>query len=255
MRLLSFDALRTFDIPGVTALKPEQWLRHRDTITAADWVLFPEYWQLNTLLYGFDKRVFPSAASYHLGHDKVEMTRALEALFPAHVPQTLIRGNTPTAHEEILDTFTFPFVAKAVRSSMGLGVQRVDNAAQFSDYTAHHDVLYVQELLPIDRDLRIVVIGNDVVCAYWRVAEQGRWHNNVAQGGRVDYGDVPAGAIDLVCNVAKGLGIDHAGFDVAVCDGHYFFFEFNVRFGTQALTELGVRSGDRIMNYLQSQAQ
>lgn len=250
MRLLSFDALRTLDIPGVTTLKPELWLQHRDAIDRADWVLFPEYWQLNTLLYGFHKRVFPSPASYHLGHDKVEMTRVLEALYPAHVPTTLIRANTPANREEILDTFTFPFVVKSVRSSMGLGVMRIDHHAQLVRYAAENDVLYAQELLPIDRDLRIVVIGKQVVGAYWRVAAPGNWHNNVAQGGRVDYEHIPPAAINLVLKVASKLGIDHAGFDVAVCAGHYFFFEFNVRFGTQALTDRGLRWSETLLAHL-----
>ena len=253
MHLLSFDALRTLDVPGVTTIKPELWLHHRAAIERADWVLFPEYWQLNTLLYGFHKRVFPSPASFHLGHDKVEMTRVLEALFPAHMPTTLIRGNTPINREEILDTFAFPFVVKSVRSSMGLGVSRIDHPAQFSQYAADNDVLYAQELLPIERDLRIVVIGKQVVAAYWRSATPGYWHNNVAQGGQVDYEHIPPAAIDLVLKVATTLGIDHAGFDVAVCAGHYFFFEFNVRFGTQALTARGLRCGEAMLAYLRSE--
>jgi ribosomal protein S6--L-glutamate ligase len=33
-------------------------------------VLFPEYWQINPLVYALKKRIFPSVPTYHLGHDK-----------------------------------------------------------------------------------------------------------------------------------------------------------------------------------------
>ena len=250
LRLVSFDPLRTLDLPGVRTLKPEGWFRAKETVRAADWVLFPEYWQVNALAYGWKKRLFPSLASYHLGHDKVEMTRAFEAVCPEHVPQTLILPATPVAGEEVLDTFAFPFVAKTPRSSMGQGVWRIDDRAGWRTYAAAHEVWYVQELLPIARDLRVVWIGDGVLTAYWRTAPAGGFHNNVARGGRVDFDGVPDAALALVARVARELGIDHAGFDVAWLDGAAYLLEFNVRFGTDALRARGHASGPAILDWL-----
>lgn len=67
MKLLSFDALRTLSFPAHDHLKPDQYWRHKALIQAADFVLFPEYWQLNALIYGLGARVFPSEASYRIG--------------------------------------------------------------------------------------------------------------------------------------------------------------------------------------------
>ncbi|MDX1399304.1 MAG: hypothetical protein R3204_12320, partial [Oceanospirillum sp.] len=92
MKLISFDALRTLNFPSANYIKPDSYLRHDADIEAADWLLFPEYWQLNVLHYAYKKRIFPSPASYALGHDKVEMTRAFMAVTPEHVPFTLIHG-------------------------------------------------------------------------------------------------------------------------------------------------------------------
>lgn len=250
MRLISFEGLRTLDIPQARAIKPEDWLKQREEILAADVLLFPEYWQVNALTYAWRKRIFPSINSYHLGHDKIEMTRAFEAVCPAHLPQTRILPSTPSALEQILDEFSFPLVVKVVRSSMGQGVLRIDNRAQLQQYTTDNDVLYVQEYLPIKRDLRVVVVGQQVIAAYWREAPEGGFHNNVARGGQVSFDAVPEAALDLVTRVANQLGVDHAGFDVAELDGHYFFFEFNVRFGTDALNARGIRLGPHILNYL-----
>ena len=71
MQCVSFDAFRTLRLPDTLYIKPEQMFRHKSELAAADWVLFPEYWQLGGLLFGLKSRIFPSLASYLLGHDKV----------------------------------------------------------------------------------------------------------------------------------------------------------------------------------------
>ena len=254
MRLLSFDVLRTLEFPGITHLKPEAWLGERARVMQADWLLYPQYWQVNALVYGWRRRIFPSISSYHLGHDKVEMTRVFEALAPAHTPHTLILPATPAALEQVLDTFPFPFVGKSIRSAMGEGVYRIDDRAGFLRYARDHPVLYVQELLPIERDLRVVWVGDSVLTAYWRQAPPGQFHNNVARGGRICFDDPPAEAVALVARVAAALHIDHAGFDVAVVDGHCYLLEFNVLFGTQALRQRGVAVVPAVLRYLAQQS-
>lgn len=255
MRLVSLNAYRALGIPGVSYVKPEALYSQLDTIRQADWVLFPEYWQVNSLTYALKRRIFPNAASYHLGHDKVEMTRAFWTVCPAHVPQTLILPSTDSALEQALEQLSFPVVAKDPRNSMGRGVFLLETRRQLRDYAAGQPVLYLQEYLPIRRDLRVVWIGDRVVAAYWRVAAEGAFHNNVAQGGRIEFGDVPDGALQLVTRTARELGVDHAGFDVAEVDGHYYLLEFNTLFGNEALNRQGIPVGRIIYEYLLSQPQ
>ncbi|MEZ4416226.1 MAG: hypothetical protein R3E10_10820 [Gemmatimonadota bacterium] len=251
MRLVSFDPLRTLGLPGVRALKPEAWFREQEIVRAAEWVLFPAYWQVNALAYAWKKRIFPNVATYHLGHDKVEMTRAFEAAFPRHTPRTLILPNEAWAREQVLDELSFPFVAKDRRNSMGRGVWLVGGRADWRAYHEHRDELYVQEHLPIDRDLRVVWVGDQVLTAYWRVATEGAFYNNVAQGGAVVFGGVPAEALSFAEQVATTLGLDHAGFDIAWVDGYPYLLEFNVRFGTRALEEQGISPVPAMLSWLE----
>ena len=250
MRLISFDVLQTLDIPGVRAIKPENWFREKTAVEAADWVLYPEYWQVNPLFYGLKKRIFPSVSTYHIGHDKIEMTRAFEAVCPANIPLTRILPRTGSAETQILDEFDFPFVAKTVRSARGEGVFLINNRSDFRRYAGENDVLFVQEYLPISRDLRVVVIGKTVIAAYWRQAREGCFHNNVSRGGQICFDQIPDDALELVERIAHVLDINHAGFDVAPVDGHCFLLEFNPKFGTQALNARGIRSGQAVMDYL-----
>lgn len=243
MSWISFDALRTLGFTDTRYLKPEQLFAERELIKSAEWVLFPEYWQLGALVHGYKSRIFPSPASYLLGHDKIEMTRAFMSVVPQHVPQTLICGNTPSRAEALWDEMGLPFVAKLPRSSQGQGVWLVENRAQWTQYLAFTDVLYVQELLPIDRDLRIVVIGGRVVDAYWRLQSPDGFHNNVSRGGSISYDQVTQNAIDLALHVAATLGIDHAGFDIAMVGQHPYLLEFNRLFGNS-----GIRGGDAVVH-------
>ncbi len=250
MRLVSFDVYRALGIPGVQTIKPEHYFRELNRLRDADRVLFPEYWQVNSLIYGLNKPIFPSPASYHLGHNKIEQTRALLTVVPQHVPHTEILPASDSAIEQILDGFHFPFVAKVVRSSMGNGVYLVESRQDLQRYIAGNDILYVQEYLPISRDLRIVWVGNQILAAYWREHGNG-FHFNVARGGVINFDLIPPAALALVTQVATSLGIDHAGFDIAVVNDRCYILEFNVMFGLAGLNRQGIRYGQHILQYLQ----
>jgi ribosomal protein S6--L-glutamate ligase len=235
MQLVSFDIFRTLGLPNTCYLKPENFFAHKAELRAADWVLFPEYWQLNALIYGLNCRVFPSQASYLIGHNKIEMTRAFMSIVPEHVPVTLIQPNNEMQREALWQRMDLPFVAKLPKASMGEGVWLIQNRQDWLDYCARSDVLYVQEYLPIDRDLRVVVVGDHVLSAYWRLQAESGFYNNVARGGSVQHGDVPEQAVALALRVARALGVDHAGFDIAMVDGHPYLLEFNRLFGNTGL--------------------
>lgn len=252
MRLVSFDPFRTLSLPGVRYVKPERYLDRLPEILEADWLLFPEYWQVNALHYAYGKRIFPSLASYHLGHDKIEMTRVLEGRWGSCLPRTVIAASVPSERARILDELGLPLVAKAPRSSEGRGVKLIETEADWLDWCAANAVLYAQEYLPIDRDLRLVVVGRRVVAGYWRLGSDGGFLNNLAAGGRIAFDPVPPEAVRLVRDIARSLAIDHAGFDVAWVDGHPYVLEFNRLFGNAGLRELGVDTGPLIHAYLAS---
>jgi len=250
MRVISFDAFRTLRLPSVTYIKPTHFQQKLGLIEAADWVLFPEYWQVNSLYYGLHKKIFPSIASYHLGHNKVEMTRAFQTVCPHNVPYTLILANTEQNRESVLEQLDFPFVAKEVKNSRGNGVFLIQSREDWQRYCQHNEVLYAQEYLPIQQDMRLVVIGRKVVAGYWRRQAEGGFHNNIAQGAAIVFDPIPDEAVELVTRVAQRLNINHAGFDVAQIGNHFYLFEFNRLFGNQGLVEQGVRLDREIWEYL-----
>ncbi|MCI0655373.1 MAG: hypothetical protein L0Y38_10965 [Methylococcaceae bacterium] len=249
MRLVTFDPLRALDVPGAVYIKPAWMFHERERLLDADWVLFPETWQVNALHYGFKVRMFPSVAGYHLGFNKIEMTRAFWSVCPANVPRTLILPNNPNGREQVLDEMSFPLVIKEPRNSMGRGVFLVESLSEFRKTIATMDILYVQEHLPIQEDLRVVYVGERIAAAYWRRGGDG-FHHNIAKGARPDFKEIPESALGLVEKVACELGIDYAGFDVAMVDHHPFLLEFNLLFGNDVLNARRIRLGPSIVEYL-----
>ena len=75
----------------------------------------------------------------------------------------------------------------------------------------------------------------------------------MSRGGRIDTGPVPASVTDLALRLAQILGIDHAGFDIALVEGYPYVLEFNRLFGNQGLGQ-GSELKDAILGYLRSQS-
>jgi len=252
MRLVSFDPLRTLGVPGAHPLRPESFPDDPATLAAvraADWVLFPQTWQVNALHYALGKRLFPSLASYHLGASKVEMTRAFQTLVPTHVPETLILRADAAGAATAAERFGFPLVVKEPRESMGRGVHKVESRRELEALLPELEVLYAQELLLIARDLRIVWLGDRVLTAYWRLGGDG-FRTNISRGAEPSFVGIPPAALELVARVAAALGIDHAGFDVAMVGDHPYLFEFNTLFGTEVPNAAGVDLGAAIVEWL-----
>ena len=97
--------------------------------------------------------------------------------------------------------------------------------------------------------MRVVLVGNQVVSAYWR--EGSGFLNNVSRGGIVRT-DLPVDdeAIEFVRSLAGFLDINHAGFDIAMVDGRPMLLEFNRLFGNQGIPGLQGKISAAMRDYL-----
>lgn len=251
---VTFNPFRSIGIPSARYIKPEEMFGRLRELGTAERILFPRSWQVNALAYALKKKIFPSLATYHLGYDKIEMTRGFMALCPSMVPKTGFYLNTAVAFDTLADTFGLPFVCKEPRSSSGLGVFLIKTKEEFQLYAKDNPTLYVQEYLEMDRDLRVVIIGEEVVSTYWRVKSPGDFHNNISRGGRIERTNIPERVVWEVAGVAQALGIDYAGFDIAITNSGAFLLEFNVFFGTQGVQRSSSELGKIVHKHLQSDA-
>jgi len=143
--------------------------------------------------------------------------------------------------DKILDYFSFPFVAKKARgSAMGRDVFLIQSKGDLRDYLKTYTPAYIQVYLPIDRDIRVVVINGKIVHAYWRVAAQGEFRSNVAMGAKVELDPVPGKALDLALHTASACGWNDVGMDICEYKDRFYVLEANMKYGKEGFRVAGM---------------
>ena len=78
---------------------------------------------------------------------------------------------------------------------MGCGVFLIHNDEELRRYLVRSPVAYIQEYLPLDRDLRVILINHQVILSYWKIAPLGEFRNNLAQGASIRFNGIPDEAL------------------------------------------------------------
>ncbi|MBF0301754.1 MAG: RimK family alpha-L-glutamate ligase [Desulfamplus sp.] len=229
-------------------------------IRNADKIYYPTAFYAH-LFYTMGKPTFPNFTTYHFVQDKIRQTAIFNLLNIPH-PYTKVFYGT-RQKREILNTFSFPFIAKKPRgSSMGRGVYLINNMEELLQYlsTPHFNIspkevilpnttsdsklsrspAYIQEYCPHDRDIRVVVIGSKVAIAYWRVANSKDFRANISCGGDISFDKVPNKAIELALDTAIKCGWDDVGLDIIQHKGEFLVVEANMKYGRKGFAKAGI---------------
>ena len=116
----------------------------------------------------------------------------------------------------------------------------IKNKADLADYCRLNRTAYIQQYMPGDRDIRVVVIGARVVHAYWRIASPNEFRSNIALGGSIQLGNIPADALDLALDTARKCHWDDVGIDILLHGGKFYVLEGNMKYGRQGFTAAGI---------------
>jgi ribosomal protein S6--L-glutamate ligase len=182
---------------------------------------------------------FPSFHTYKYAQDKIKQTALFNILDLPHPRTRVFYGKRQMA--SITRQFEFPFIAKIPRgSAMGRGVFKIRNTEELENYTRITSIAYIQEFLPMDGDIRAVVIGNRVVHAYWRIAPENDFRSNVAVGGTVKLDKIPEPVLDLALQTARKCCWDDVGIDICCCNGRYYILEANMKYGKEGFRQAGI---------------
>jgi ribosomal protein S6--L-glutamate ligase len=211
--------------------------KERGLILNADMVLFPtlNYAQFLTTS---GRKIFPSLETYLYADEKIKQTTLFYMLGIPH-PRTRVYYHLH--HHDILDDFDFPFVAKIPRcSARGRGVFKIDNKEALEAYLGFHPIAYIQEYLPHDRDLRVVLINYEPVLAYWRIPSAGNFRSNLAQGGTISFEQIPSKGVETARNAARKCRLDDVGIDLIHSQGRWHVMEANMKYGRRGLKIKGL---------------
>ncbi|WP_126449727.1 ATP-grasp domain-containing protein [Sulfodiicoccus acidiphilus] len=109
-------------------------------------------------------------------------------------------------------------VIKPIMGSLGLGAIKVsDPDVGFrvaKSVLAVNQPLYVQRYIrKPDRDIRVFVVGDEVVGGIYRV-NKSHWKTNIAQGATAQLIEPAVELYEFSIKVTKAMGLDYAGVDI-----------------------------------------
>ncbi|MFB6104955.1 MAG: RimK/LysX family protein [Halobacteriaceae archaeon] len=94
-----------------------------------------------------------------------------------------------------------------------------------------------------DRDLRVYVVGAEIVGAMYRYAPENDWRTNVALGGSVEPAtDLPDEAAEFAVTATQAIGLDYAGVDLVEGEEGWYVLEVNPTAGFKGLFRATGRS-------------
>jgi [lysine-biosynthesis-protein LysW]--L-2-aminoadipate ligase len=143
--------------------------------------------------------------------DKLLTTAVLaQANIPS--PQTKI-AFTPDSALEAIESLGYPVVIKPVIGSWGRLVAKINDREAAEALLEHksilghflHEIFYIQEYISKPgRDIRVIVIGDEIVTAIYRTSEH--WVTNTARGAKATPCPVDPALEKIVLDSARAVG-------------------------------------------------
>ncbi|MDI6796245.1 MAG: RimK family alpha-L-glutamate ligase [Desulfatibacillaceae bacterium] len=212
--------------------------KEQELIRTAKRIYYPSSFY-SAIFAAAGKPSFPSPSNYRFALDKISQTALFLSLGIAH-PRTRIYYG-PRNHRQILKDFSLPLVAKIPRgSARGEGVFFIQTNRELADYCNKVHAAYIQEYIPADRDLRVLVIGSKAVISYWKIAKKGAFAANLSQGASISFDNIPQRAVNLAVDAANACGFDDTGLDVRMANNGPVILEANMKYGTLGLKAAGI---------------
>lgn len=161
--------------------------------------------------------------------------------------------------DRVISEFGFPLVVKECFGSFGMQVYMVHDRDEF-DKTVK-DIggkpmlfqKYIKESSGFD--VRLQVVGDEVVAAMYRYTDDGDFRANITHGGKMRKYEPDAAEIRLAVNTVKALGLDFAGVDLLFSRGKNkpadMLCEVNSNAHFKNIFDCtGVNVADEIMDYI-----
>lgn len=180
------------------------------------------------------------------------------------MPRTIIApmtyGNIGYTSLEFLDqietSFGYPIIVKECFGSFGQQVHLAYNRRELEDIVLNigSNPMLFQEFIKSSngKDLRLQVVGNQVVATMYRYSVNGDFRANVSIGGKMKPYEPTKEQMDLAIQCVKIIGLDFAGVDILFGEnGEPIVCEVNSNAHFKNIYDCtGVNVADHIMEYI-----
>jgi len=201
--------------------------------------------------------VVNSATAIERASDKLFTSMALDGI-NISVPPTIVA-------QKIDDAMNFfrnykDIVIKPLFGSRGKGITRIKDEVTayliFETLEQFNLTIYLQKFIPHgNRDIRALVVGDQVIAAMYRVAENNGWKTNVSLGATPELCELDDKLKKICVRAAQIIGCEIAGIDIMIPENEqdvdYYLLEVNACpawEGLQKTTTLNI--AEAIVDYL-----
>lgn len=164
-------------------------------------------------------RFIPTLDSQFCNKSKENVTHFCHK-YQLPIPKTKIFYQVEEALAYINNT-QYPKIVKRSYGPSNYGgyfVHKIDSAEEavrlFSE--KRYYPAYIQDFVPMKADIRVMLVGHQPVCAFWRRPPEGEWLTNTSQGGSMDYQNVPEDVLELAVRASKAANAEYWACDIAV---------------------------------------
>jgi len=205
--------------------------------------------------------VFTLASSHAISvaRDKLRSIQVLSRHTVGFPPTVFIQDPSRVA-EALEEIGGPPAVMKVLEGTQGVGVILVDSVKNAQailetlQMARQHVILQKFVAESRGRDLRAFVVGDRVVAAMRRVAQEGEFRANVHRGGRAEKVDLPADYATVAIRAAQILGLRVAGVDMLESDEGPKVIEVNSSPGLEGIERAtGVDVAGAMIEHLEDQ--
>jgi len=185
----------------------------------------------------------------------------LQALHAAgvRIPESILIASRVKS-EEPTDYLSPPLVMKLLSGTQGIGVMRVRDAKEAGpiiDTLSELDqMICLQKFLPNPgEDIRIFLVGGEVVAAMKRQAAPNEWRSNIHMGGHGIAHKPTREETEAAVRSAEAVGVEIAGVDLISVEEKPYVIEVNASPGFHGLLNAtGTNAATAIANYAITQA-
>ncbi|MEM0340442.1 MAG: RimK family alpha-L-glutamate ligase [Acidilobaceae archaeon] len=250
LNVLILDSRRTLKINGIVESGSLVLIRNISSVNSI---------YVASMVEASGSRAVNSLRALTLGHDKI-LTYSMLYKKGIRIPETvvLLEGGEINGSELPL---SFPLVDKPPLGSWGRLVSLVKNSdalRSIVEYrkrleSPHLRVHVIQEATAIGRDIRCVVVGEEVVaCMERRSANSEEWRSNAALGGVAEAVPITRELEELALKASEAVEAEIAGVDMLYGrDGQLLVNEVNVVPEFKTISRVtGVNVAKSIAHYL-----
>ncbi|PST83251.1 hypothetical protein C7T94_11710 [Pedobacter yulinensis] len=162
-------------------------------------------------------QVYPASREVLFWENKAHMHRAFKQLGVNEPESSICEDPATLLHMHP----RFPFLIKSEHSCASKGLYKIGSRQELEqlirdpEFQKYNKRIIVQELINMRRDLRVILVGKEIVAHYWRINLAPEWRPTAtSKGSKVDFDSFPEHWRSHIQETFATLGLTTGAFDI-----------------------------------------